>query len=157
MYDPALVIEGKGARGEDGEAVNQACRAGAALVKAGRLLRERIGDPDVEGADDRTFVYTVALGARDLEIFVNWAEVLPADAEGNKTVIYHMNQLNIQSYTRDGFLQENRDILHNILDWACLARHEERVELYKRMFEWEKQQKEQKDVGFAVRKYEVEY
>jgi len=95
MYDPALVIEGKGARGKDSKAVNQACRAGAALVKAGGLLRERIGDPDVEGADNRTFIYTIALGARDLEIFVNWAEVLPADAEGNKTVIYHMNQLNI--------------------------------------------------------------
>lgn len=62
MYDPALVIEGKGARGEDSEAVNQACRAGAALVNAGRLLRERIGDPDVEGADDRTFVWLWAQG-----------------------------------------------------------------------------------------------
>lgn len=142
MYDPALVIEGKGARGEEGEAVNQACRDGAALVNAGRLLRERIGDPDVEGADRRTFVYTAAMGSRDMEVFVNWAEVLPADAEGDKVVIYHMNQVNIQSYSQDGFLEENRDIFHNILDWACLDRHEERVKLYDRMFKWEKQQKE---------------
>lgn len=147
MYDPALVIEGKSARGEEGEAVNQACRDGAALVNAARLLRERIGDPDVEGADRRTFVYTAAMGSRDMEVFVNWAEVLPADAEGDKVVLYHMNQLNIHSYSREGFLQENRDIFHNILDWASVSRHQERIELYGRVFDWEKQQKESGSQG----------
>ena len=75
MYDPIFIIEGKGDKGEAAEAENQACRSGAALIRAARALRERIGEADVEGADNRTFLFSGTLSPGAMEIWVHWAQV----------------------------------------------------------------------------------
>ena len=75
LYDPMLIIEGKSDKGQVGEAINQACRGGATAVKAARMMRERIGQPDVEGPDRRTFLFSGTLTSSVMHIWVHWAEV----------------------------------------------------------------------------------
>ena len=68
ILDCMFFIEGKSDRGEAAEAENQACRSGAALVNASRMLRERINEPDVKGADSRTFLYSATMSPKIMEI-----------------------------------------------------------------------------------------
>ncbi|KAL9134765.1 MAG: hypothetical protein Q9175_004055 [Cornicularia normoerica] len=162
MYDPVLIIEGKSDRGEAGVAENQACRSGAALVNAARMLREAIGDEDVEGADGRTFVFSATLCPAVMEIWVHWAEVLYIDGEQvtemdgpygkesmktpckKKHVLYHMNSLEQKALKNPDFLDKFRPFLHNVLDWGCIERFNQLRDLYARLYAWQKLSDEEK-------------
>ena len=133
VHQPFLVIEGKSDKGELAEAENQARRAGAALVNAGRALRKRIGEEDVKGADTRTFVFSVTVGPKTIEVWVHWAEVSIAG------VVFHMNLLASKSMSDEEALRELRQKLHNILDWGCIGRMREMERLYERIHEWERE------------------
>jgi len=162
MYDCMLVIEGKSDRGEAAEAENQACRSGAALVNAARMMRERIGEVDVEGCDDRTFLFSGTLCPDHMELWVHWAEVTYKDAvrkvekatpQGvemvdeqyrKKHVDFHMNLLQSESLRTKNFLDMYRPFLHCILDWGCITRFNTNLkDHYERIYAWEKQQVEE--------------
>ncbi|KAL6715390.1 hypothetical protein ACLMJK_006351 [Lecanora helva] len=158
MYDSMLFIEGKSMDGVMGEAENQACRSGAALNNAARLLREQIGEPDVEGADDRTFVFSATVNPGYLEIWVNWAQVwyteeekivkdqgsegkAPASnkVERIKHVSYHMNLVASDAFTTPDFLKKYIRIFHNILDWGFGDRCKSNIEpFYDRLYAWQR-------------------
>ena len=136
MYDCMFVIEGKSDQGQPAGAENQACRSGAALVNAARQLRERIGEKDVEGADERTFVFSGTLCPNALQIWVNWAEVTYTN--GKKNVFFHMNHLDSGTLSSSDFVERFRPICHNILDWGCITRYHKNLKgLYERIYEWE--------------------
>lgn len=86
LYDPMFIIEGKSDKGQMGEAVKQACRSGAAVIKAARSMRERIGQQDVEGPDKRTFLFSGTLSSSVMHLWVHWAEVKYIDIEEVGTV-----------------------------------------------------------------------
>ena len=161
MYDPVLVIEGKSYKGSLMDAQNQACRAGAALVNAARLLHQRIEDKDVEGADDRTFVFSSTLDPYCIEIWVHWAEVTKVDGYhfvdkagpdgetvktvepySEKRVVWHMNRLKSSNMTAPDLVKKFRGYFHNILDWACLTRYTDLQPFYQKIFAFEKLQVE---------------
>ena len=136
IHDPILLIEGKSDKGSAVEAENQACRGGAALVNAARLLRARIGEKDVKGADDRTFVFSGTLCPNSMEIWVHWAEVFDTEPP-----VYHMNSLEVGHLKADKFLSTFRGFFHNILDWGCIARYNNELKpFYDRIYAWERMQ-----------------
>ena len=163
LYDCMLVIEGKSDRGEAAEAENQACRSGAALVNAARMLRERIGDEDVVGADERTFVFSGTLCPDHMELWAHWAEVrymkkfrevekrnedgekiMVKEAYREKHVDFHMNLLQSASLRSSDFLVRFRPFCNNILDWGCIKRYYDNLrDLYDRIYAWEQKRIDQ--------------
>jgi len=158
MYDCMLVIEGKSDGGEAAEAENQACRSGAALINAARMMRERIGEADVKGCDDRTFLFSGTLCPGHMDIWVHWAEVTYSDEvrkvgkktdQGVKTVDeqyqekhvdFHMNLLKSEALRSPDFITNYRASFHNILDWGCITRYETNLKAhYERIYAWEKE------------------
>ena len=131
MEHAFLIIEGKSNRGDIGEAQNQACRGGATLVNAGRKLFEYIEEPDVTGADTRTFVYSATATPSLIEINVHWAEVLQ-----NQT-LYHMTYLKSYTLRDDDQLPGLRATLHNILSWGCIDRLPSLVAFREKLYAWE--------------------
>lgn len=148
MHHPFFMIEGKGDRGSMAEADNQACRGGATLVNAARILLERIGEPDVSGADDRTFVFSATLCPGLMEIWVHWAEVSRQDQTEQKQigrgVTFHMNRLASKALNDDGSAGILRKMLHNILDWGCINRDQKLSNMYDKIFAFERRQAEER-------------
>ncbi|KAL8688067.1 MAG: hypothetical protein Q9218_005928 [Villophora microphyllina] len=131
-HNPFLTIEGKSYKGIIMEAQNQANRGGGALVLAGRLLREEVGEPDVpEGPDHRTFVFSVTLSPSVVEVWVNWALV-----GGDGKVEFHMTLLASRAVNDPSTLGVTRRFLHNILDWGCGARLEGSRSMYDHIIEY---------------------
>ncbi len=102
-------------------------------MNAGRTLRERIGEEDITGADTRTFVFGVTVGPKIMEIWIHWAEVSVAG------VVFHMNLVASKSIGDEEAVRELRRRLPNILDWDCVGRMKEMEELYKRIYQWERE------------------
>ncbi|KAL8651195.1 MAG: hypothetical protein Q9210_003396 [Variospora velana] len=141
VHHPFLIIEGKSDRGSPLEAANQACRGGAALVRTARLLRARLGEADVQGADLRTFVFSATLSPGLIELWVHWAEV-PAPKEGEITV-FHMTKLSSKALDDEHDFGQVRRMLHNILDWGCGARFDQLEPLYEAIMTCVQQEQQQ--------------
>jgi len=118
MHHPFLIIEGKSEEGSMAEAQNQACRGGAVLVNAARLLRAHIKEPDIEGVDKRTFVFSAAMSPGLMQIYVHFAEVMP-NAKG---VRFHMNRVASRALDESEQVVQLCAIVHNILEWGCNTR-----------------------------------
>lgn len=127
-----FIIEGKSNKGNHTDAENQARRGGATLVYANRLLLERIGIPDVTGADDRSFVFSATTTPEFIAIWVHWAEVT---AQGT---IFHMNRLTQKFLSETEGLGALRIILHNILEWGCIGRFEKLQDLHIKLHIWQR-------------------
>ncbi|KAL8974837.1 MAG: hypothetical protein Q9197_000916, partial [Variospora fuerteventurae] len=138
---PFFIIEGTSDRSSPLEAANQACRGGAALVRTARLLRARLGEADVLGADLRTFVFSATLSPGLIELWVHWAEV-PAPKEGGITV-FHMTKLSSKALDDGHDFGQVRRMLHNILDWGCGARFHQLEPLYKAIMACVQQEQQQ--------------
>ena len=131
LHNPHAILEGKSTDGNIEDARNQACRGGAALVLAGRLLRGLLGMPDSTGPDTRTMVFSATLDPNVVEIWVHWALV---PEEGGK-LEFHMNRL-----AQKGLLENLgpiRRLMHNILDWGCGTRQEGLNSLYEKIETYE--------------------
>ena len=118
LVHPFLLVEGKADSGSAAEVENQARRGGATLVNAARQLRAMVGDlPDVVGPDEETFVFSITISPKLLEIWVHWYEGPEA------TQTFHMNKVKQFLLAGDrkqlGLL---RDSLHNIMEWGALNR-----------------------------------
>ncbi|KAM0800507.1 hypothetical protein BDR22DRAFT_889221 [Usnea florida] len=116
MEHAFFIIEGKSNKGSMGEAENQARRGGATLVNAGRKLLEYIEEPDVSGADSRTFVYSATATANVMALNVHWPEVL------QDHTLFHMTHLKSYLLCDEDHLPRLRATLHNILSWGCIDR-----------------------------------
>ncbi|KAL8900674.1 MAG: hypothetical protein Q9207_005577 [Kuettlingeria erythrocarpa] len=152
VYHIFLVVEGKQDQGTPLEAINQACRDGAALVYAARLLRQLLGMPDVVGADDRTFVFSATISHGLMEVWVHWAEVFPK--EQGRLPKFHMDLLASKAIGDEKHFMELRKMLHNILDWGVGRRKDELQPLHDRVVQYAKKQEE--DAKEALAKANLE-
>ena len=128
LVHPFLIVEGKSDQGETAQAQNQACRGGATLVHASRILYEKAGEPDISGADPRSVIFSVVMLPALMKIFVHWAEVL------DSSVTYHMNRLATRCFEEDEQLRDLRRMLHNILNWGCNTRRNSLERLHKKIY-----------------------
>lgn len=138
VYHAFLLIEGKADRGELAHAHNQAARGGATLVKAFRSLFERLGEPDVDGVDERTVVFSAAINNTILEIWLHWADVIVPG--GPKEVNYHSNKLVTRALGEEDQLVDTRRMLHNILNWGCNTRKADLLDLHERLYAHQQQE-----------------
>ncbi|KAL9128763.1 MAG: hypothetical protein Q9175_007460 [Cornicularia normoerica] len=116
MEHAFFIIEGKSNKGIMGDAQNQARRGGGTLVNAARKLLDCIGEPDIIGADSRTFVFSATMTSDVMDIYVHWAEVK------EDQTLFHMTHLKSKALRDEDLLPELRAILHNILSWGCIDR-----------------------------------
>lgn len=115
---PFFAAEFKGGNGTMGEAILQACRSGAAMVNAIRELYKVAGlEKKDAGADTQSFVFTMALDTTNVNMYVNWAEVIPG-----KPTIYHMHLIGAYHLEIASAFQSLRHDLNNILDWGLSER-----------------------------------
>lgn len=128
LIHPFLIVEGKSDQGEAGQAQNQACRGGATLVNATRILYEKVVEPEIDGPDSRSIVFSVVMAPAVLSIFVHWAEV----ADG--CVTYHMHRLATRCLEEDDQLRELRRMLHNILNWGCNTKRRDWEVLHEKIY-----------------------
>lgn len=116
VQHPFFIVEGKSEQGSVADAQNQARRGGASLVHTTRSLLAHLGEPDVEGLDMRTFIFSATMSPDIMEIWVHWAEVIPTG------VRFHMNQVASRALAEEEQVVQLRKILHNILDWGVNKR-----------------------------------
>ncbi|KAL8707355.1 MAG: hypothetical protein Q9220_007603 [cf. Caloplaca sp. 1 TL-2023] len=115
------LCEVKGADEPFQHAVTQAMRGGITLVCTKRELRSRAGYPTFGqnegpyGADQHSWVFTMAWMHGYVEIFVCWHEVHP---QGE---VDHMHLLDCYALHRGDDISRFRRDLHNILDWGLDA------------------------------------
>ena len=138
-----FLIEGKSYAGSMFEAENQARRGGATLVNAGRKLFKLTGKEDVQGADDRTYVYSATLDPQAIKIWIHWAEVRP-----NGRVHFHMNRIFGCLLDDDNALEKIRNVTHNIIEWGLNERLDSLKEVYSDV--WEGEPKRVKDVAVQM-------
>ena len=131
MEHAFFIIEGKSNKGSMGEAHNQARRGGATLVNAGRKLLEYVGEPDVTGAESRTFVYSATAAPGLIEINVHWVEVT------QDQTLFHMTYLKSYSLRDEDQLPGLRATLHNSLSWGFIDRLPSLVAFCEKLYTWE--------------------
>lgn len=129
MYDPHLLVEGKADAGSAADAENQARRGGATIVHANRELRAVVfGNlPDIEGPDEESFMFSVTMYPKLLEIWVHWYE------GPTRTQVYHMNRITSLPLYGWESLDAIRAKLHNIMEWAAVDRFTQRQGLYEQI------------------------
>ena len=135
LLHPFFIIEGKADNGELAHAQNQACRGGATLVNAARILLEKIGEPDVKGVDERTFIFSATMTPGLMEIWVHWAEVMEESG-----TIFHMNRLVSRALNNDDHVVKLRKELHNIINWGCNTRRPELAQLHGKLHEHQRRE-----------------
>ena len=147
LHFPFLVIEGTAARGSLIEAKNQACRAGATLVNAARILLARTGEADVSpGPDDRTFVFSATVDPNLMIIWCHWAEI--PEPGTDRKVRFHMSRLADRAFVDEDQFGQLRKNFHNILDWGVGERVQEKVKVwYEKIVEYEKEQQKGGKLG----------
>ena len=136
------ILEGKSDAGEAQDAVNQACRGGAALVLARMMfdskakpvatntakakgkpgLKDSINPDNTASADPSSIAFSIVLTPMFAYIYVHWAEHRVNDA-----TIFHMNLVKGHLLHMPGgsAIHEFRRDLCSILDWGLLKRKQE--------------------------------
>ncbi|KAI4096010.1 MAG: hypothetical protein LQ344_001244 [Seirophora lacunosa] len=153
VYHIFFVIEGRQDQGSQLEAINQACRDGAALVHVARLLRERLGIADVVGADNRTFVFSATISHSLMEVWVHWAEVFPPEQQRRPK--FHMTLLASKAVNDEKDFRDLKKMLHNILDWGVGMRKDGLQPLHDRIVEYAREQEENAKRDLAKAKADV--
>lgn len=115
IYHSFLIVETK-SNGTIEDAENQACRGGASLVCATRLML-RDSDPNgtttKTGADLASIAFSIALVPTVAHIFCHWAEVKSADE-----VVYHMHMIEAFAVRNKESAFAFHSAINNILDWG---------------------------------------
>ncbi|KAL9629851.1 MAG: hypothetical protein Q9164_006692, partial [Protoblastenia rupestris] len=138
LYHPFLLIEGKAERGSMAEAQNQACRGGATVVNAERILREKTGQLVRQGVDETTAIFSATIAPGLMEIWVHWAEII-----GKDDILLHMNRLASKALNDEEHVVSLRRILHNILQWGCTTRRADLNTFHEKLNEHQKAENEQ--------------
>ena len=134
-----FIIEGKSNRGDYGEAENQARRGGAVLVSANRALRATAGEPDVDGADPNTVVFSATINAHLINLYIHWAEVQ------KDKVVYHMTSFLYTPLASQRHLPALRQALNNIKQWGAVDRMPELIKLREKLYHVSAERMEQRD------------
>ena len=125
MENPFLIVEGKPDSGSAAEAQNQARRGGATLVNAARMLRATVEElPDIEGPDERSFVFSFTMSPMGAEFWVHWYQG-PAEKQ-----VFHMNRIASHSLYGYDNIDGIRQKLHNVIEWGAITRLNELQGLY---------------------------
>ena len=136
------ILEAKSDAGEAGDAVNQACRGGAALVLARMMFDSKTrlgttttakakGKPDLTkilnpdntaSADPTSIAFSIILTPMLAHVYVHWAE-----RRVDNATIFHMTLVKAHALEMPGgrAIQEFRRDLCSILDWGLLKRKQE--------------------------------
>ena len=138
LFHPFLLIEGKADRGSMAEAQNQACRGGATVINAERILREKIGQLVTQGVDETTAIFSATVAPGLMEIWVHWAEII-----GKDDILFHMNRLASKALNDKEQVVGLRRILHNILQWGCTTRRGDLNTFHEKLNEHQKAETEQ--------------
>lgn len=137
MKDAFFVIEGKASNGGNmTRAAEQACRAGTCLVFSQRQLLAWTGHEDVEGPDERTYIYSATMDANCMMFWVHFA-VVTVLKDGSKDVNFYMEWIYSKTYRENDALLYLRGVCHNILDWGVGARKKALGERYKQIIEFD--------------------
>jgi hypothetical protein len=137
MKDAFFIIEGKSSNGGNmTKAAEQACRAGACLVFSQRRLLAWTGHKDVDGPDERTYVYSATMDANCMMIWVHFAVVRVLE-DGSKDVNFYMEWIYSKTYRENDALLYLRGVCHNILDWGLGARKKALEERYRQIIEFD--------------------
>ena len=115
------------------EGINQACRGGAAMVKAYRELRH-LAKLDVTAnaqpfADTVTMAYTMVLTPVVVNIYIHWAEV------AEEMVIYHMHVVGGYAIAMSKAVKDCRAAINNVLDWGLGERKKEIGDCLRRVYD----------------------
>ena len=148
LHWPFFIIEGKSHSGSIAEATNQACRGGASIINASKLLLQQIGEPAITGSapDTATFVFSATISPVIMEIWVHWAE-----HQEKQIIIYHMHKLRTHAIGDDHNAGKLRKVIHNILDWGCGKRFEEMKKIYDKVFDYERKRVAAEEVSESSR------
>ena len=115
-----LIVEGKPYDGVKAEAENQARRGGATLVHAERILRGLVEDvADIEGPDEKSFVFSVIIDPDIVEFWVHWYEGKGPGQLGK----FHMNRLASRNLVEEEQREDIRRKMHNIMEWGGIHGH----------------------------------
>ena len=133
------ILEAKSDRGEAEDAVNQACRGGAALVQSRMMFNNKakasqkttasayakaglLNSDNTAGADLASIAFSIVLTPRLAEIYVHWAE-----HRVNNATIYHMNLVDVLAISKPSGagIKDFRSALCSILDWGLRKRKRE--------------------------------
>ena len=125
METPFLIVEGTQDLGSVVEAQDQARRGGATLVNAARMLRATVEElPDIEGPDEKSFVFSFTMSPEGVEFWVHWYQG-PAEKQ-----FFHMNRIATHLLYDYEDIDGIRQKLHNIIEWGAITRLYERQCLY---------------------------
>ena len=110
-----FVVEAK-SDGDFQEGVTQACRNGAAMVKAHRDLKahakRNVAPASQSFADDSTMAYSMVLCPQIATMYVHWAEVYL------DRIIYHMHLAASYAIEEKENIEKLRAAINNVLDWG---------------------------------------
>lgn len=148
-HNPFFIIEGKSTKGDKAEAENQACRSGAAITNAARMLRAKIGQASPTGVDDQTYIFSATISPGLLDLWVHWVD----EPQGAKHPTFHMNKLKTVAIGDEEAFGPLRRMLHNILDWGCADRFDEMVVIYDMIVALERDNEAKMDA--ATKKREI--
>ena len=132
LFHAFFIVEAKGCDGNIGDAENQCCRGGAAMVNATRLFN-RQADREVLpplGPDTNSIAFSLALVPDKAHLFVHWAECKSQEPE---EVVYHMNRIGGYDPSEAEPVNRLRHHINNILDWGVLKRKAEIKETCKKI------------------------
>lgn len=115
---PFMIVEAKGINGRLAEAELQALRGGAALNSTVRGLDAKTGSlPIKDGADNRSFVFSLVLDPDYARLNVHWAEI-----KRGKPVAYHMHRVKYYIVAQSEDWPRIRHDVDNVLDWGVVGR-----------------------------------
>lgn len=117
LFHPFFVMEFKSHKGQLSDAVNQACRGGAAMVQAMAQVEEEAGHQCRTHYDDGSFAFSLALNTDNAEFYGHWREPAPKGKH-----VYFMQPLNAFSLKFANPVNELRAAINNVLDWGVLDR-----------------------------------
>ena len=123
MYHPFFVVEFKSAGGTMPDAVNQACRGGAAMTQAKKQLEAEAEYICEDIYDNGSFAFSLSITTDTAHIHVHWRDV---NSEGQD--VYYMQFLEPYSLLVAKQVEDLRVALNNILDWG-IKDHKKHVQL----------------------------
>ncbi|KAL8985764.1 MAG: hypothetical protein Q9205_000619 [Flavoplaca limonia] len=135
QYISFLLLEAKGADGTPGEATNQCCRGGAAMVKLCRDFiksmnawssdspKSTIGEANYPSPDMDSFAFSMALHPQMAVMYVHWAEVTGVDPKTQyETEVWQQSKLRAYLLDSPDHIQLVRQNIDNVQDWGIRTR-----------------------------------
>ena len=150
VWNPFILMEGKGTGGSPDDAETQAIRGGAALVNARRILNQKRGqgfEGMSPGADLESYAFSFRLLPTMASLYVHWAEIISTDhpavsslpplpndpPSGEQSsmkkvstiVLFHMHEIGSYGLRHEEQRDQLTHDLNNVFEWGIGKRNEE--------------------------------